>query len=83
MSKVKIRSLEGVEEYASTRPYACETCCSLIKVGDPTLLVVYLTDPKFLTGLKELDDESEEMGSYLFHHHCEDCGEIFRIKNNV
>lgn len=83
MSKVKIRSLEGVEEYASTRPYACETCCSLIQVGDPTLLVVYLTDPKFLTGLKELDDESEELGSYLFHHHCADCGEIFRIKHNV
>mgnify|MGYP003992090851 CR=1 FL=1 len=83
MSKVKIRSLEGVEEYAATRPYACETCCRLIQVGDPTLLVAYLTDPPFLTGLKELDDESEEMGSNLFHHHCEDCGEIFRIKHNV
>ena len=81
MSKVKIRSLEGVEEYASTRPYACETCCSLIQVGDPTLLVVYLTDPKFLTGWEEIDDD--DAGSYLFHHHCEDCGEIFRVKNNV
>jgi hypothetical protein len=81
MSRVKIRSLEGVEEYEATRPCACETCCTLIKVGDPTLLVVYLTDPKFKTGWDEIDDD--DAGSYLFHHHCEDCGEIFRIKHNV
>lgn len=83
MSKVKIRSIEGVEEYKADRASACETCCNLIQVGDPTLLVVYRTDPKFKTGWEELDAINDECGSYLMHNHCEGCGKLFRATYNV
>ena len=40
---------------------------------------------EFMDSKKERieDKESEEDGSYLFHHNCRDCGEIAKVKYNV
>jgi len=83
MSKRNIRSLKAIEDYTETTMRPCQTCHNLICVGDPAVLVVYIADPKFKTGLDELDKEFEEDGSYLFHHNCRDCGEIAKVKYNV
>jgi hypothetical protein len=81
MSKTKTKELLGVEEYNATKIQPCCTCHKLITIGQPVLLVAYTGVSDFKTGLHKLD--SLEDRCLIFHHHCDDCGEIFRVKNRV
>jgi hypothetical protein len=81
MSKTKTKELLGVEEYNATKIQPCQTCHKLITIGQPVLLVAYTGVSDFKTGLHKLD--SLEDRCLIFHHHCDDCGEIFRVKNRV
>ena len=44
----------------------------MVMKGDTTVLIVY-----------SINENPEGDGVFLFEQHCEDCGEIFRIKHNV
>ena len=81
MSKTKTKELLGVEEYNAKKIQSCHTCHKLITIGQPVLLVAYTGVSDFKTGLHKLD--SLEDRCLIFHHHCDDCGEIFRVKNRV
>ena len=81
MSKTKTKELLGVEEYNATKIQPCHLCHKLITIGQPVLLVAYTAVSDFKTGLHKLD--SLEDRCLIFHHHCDDCGEIFRVKNRV
>ena len=72
MSNQKVQALRGADYYEADGLMACETCCRMVMKGDTTVLVVYA-----------VNENPEGDGVFLFEHHCEDCGEIFRIKHNV
>jgi hypothetical protein len=80
MSKVRVRSFEGVEDYEVTHSCTCETCCRLIMKDEEALLIVYSIKNNPLSPLSEYSEGDKRL---IFERHCEDCGEIFRIKNNV
>tara|TARA_B100000767_G_scaffold114549_1_gene109246 strand:- start:845 stop:1090 length:246 start_codon:yes stop_codon:yes gene_type:complete len=81
MSKTKTKELLGVEEYNAKKIQPCHTCHKLITVGQPVLLAAYTTVSNLKTGLQKLDDQEDRC--LVFHHHCDHCGEIFRVKNRV
>ena len=81
MSKTKTKELLGVEEYNATKIQPCQTCHKLITIGQPVLLVAYTGVSDLKTGLHKLDILEDRC--LIFHHHCDDCGEIFRVKNRV
>ena len=81
MSKTKTKELLGVEEYNAKKIQPCRTCHKLITIGQPVLLVAYTGVSDLKTGLHKLDNLEDRC--LIFHHHCDDCGEIFRVKNRV
>ena len=81
MSKTKTKELLGVEEYNAKKIQPCHTCHKLITIGQPVLLVAYTRASDFKTRLHKLDTQEDRF--LIFHHHCDDCGEIFRVKNRV
>jgi hypothetical protein len=81
MSKTKTKELLGVEEYNAKKIQSCQTCHKLITIGQPVLLVAYTGVSDLKTGLHKLDILEDRC--LIFHHHCDDCGEIFRVKNRV
>ena len=72
MNKQKVRVLRGANYYEADGLMVCETCCCMVMKGDTTIMVAYTVYDKPVGG-----------GVFLHEHHCEDCGEILRIKHNV
>jgi len=81
LSKTKTKELLGVEEYNAKKIQPCHTCHKLITVGQPVLLVAYTAVSNLKTGVQKLDDQED--CCLVFHHHCDHCGEIFRVNNRV